>query len=280
MNIAYLITAYNNPAHLHRLLRAVVTPSSAAFVHIDAKFDAQPFERIDLEGVHFIHPRIPVYWGEFTMVQAILALIESALRHPTRFDYLMLISGTDYPIRPIAQLEAFLAEHVGTQFMNIVKMPDEDVSKPLSRLRHYKVLSGRPLTIPLRAARRALIQSGVMSKERSFESALNGRAPYAGSTWWTMTREACEHVLDFVAREQAFVRFYRNTWFPDEGMIHTIIGNSPFMSSISAPRAVEPRPEAAQVCAFCTTRTASSSAKRRSGSARSHSARASSRATR
>lgn len=232
MKIAYLITAYNNPAHLHRLLRAIVTPNSSAFVHIDAKFDAAPFERIDLHGVHFIRPRIPVYWGEFTMVEAILALIENALREPLRFDYLMLISGTDYPIRPIAHLERFLADNVGTQFINIVRMPDEHVSKPLSRLRHYKVLSGSPLTIPLRAARRALIGSGLMSAERSFEQALRGRIPYAGSTWWTLTREACQYILDFVAREPAFVRFYRNTWFPDEGMIHTIIGNSPFASHV------------------------------------------------
>jgi hypothetical protein len=228
MKIAYLITAYDNPAHLHRLLRAIVTPNSAAYVHVDAKFDSAPFERIRLPGVHFVKPRVAVYWGEFTMVEAILRLIESALASAESFEYFVLISGTDYPIRPIAELEAFLQANAGTQFINIVKMPDEDASKPLTRLRHYKVLSGNPLAIPLKIVRRALIRAGLLSAHRSYEAVLLGREPYAGSTWWALTRDACRYVLDFVAREASFVRFYRNTWFPDEGMIHTIIGNSPF----------------------------------------------------
>jgi hypothetical protein len=228
MKIAYLITAYNNPAHLERLLRAIVTPRSAAYVHIDAKFDLAPFARIRLDRVHFVKPRIAVYWGEFTMVEAVLRLMESALSSAQRFDYLVLISGTDYPIRPIEEFEAFLAANAGTQFMNIVKMPDEAVSKPLARLRHYKVLSGNPLAIPIKLVRRTLIRLRLLPAQRSFEAALQGRQPYAGSTWWALTREACEYILEFVARETTFVRFYRHTWFPDEGMIHTIIGNSPF----------------------------------------------------
>lgn len=228
MKIAYLIAAYNNPAHLHRLLRAIVTPTSAAYVHVDAKFDIEPFARVRLDRVHFVEPRIPVYWGEFTMVQAVLLLMQAALSSDERFDYIVLISGTDYPIKPIAELEAFLKSNAGTQFINIVRMPDEERSKPLTRLRHYKVLSGSPFTIPFKLVRRALIISRLLPAERSHEEALNGLQPFAGSTWWALTADAGRYVLEFVARETSFVRFYRNTWFPDEGMIHTIIGNSPF----------------------------------------------------
>ncbi len=233
MKTAFLITAYNNPAHLERLVRAIVTPKSAAFVHVDAKFDLAPFERCQRAGAHFVVPRVAVYWGEFTMVTAVLRLMESALASPERFDYLVLMSGTDYPLRPIEEFMAHLAANAGTQFMNIVKMPDDETSKPLSRLRHYKVLSGDPLAMPLKIVRRALIRARLLPAQRNFETALQGRQPYAGSTWWALTREACEYVLAFVARETAFVRFYRNTWFPDEGMIHTIIGNSPYAARMS-----------------------------------------------
>jgi len=232
MNIAYLITAYDNPAHLHRLLNAILTPRSAAFVHVDAKFELAPFERGVPANVEFVKPRVPVYWGEFTMVEAILRLIESALRAPRRVDYLVLISGTDYLLRPIDELEAHLRMHQGTQYMNIVAMPNDEVSKPITRLQHYKVLSGNPLAIPLKAARQALIRSGLLSAERSYMRALNGMKPFAGSTWWALTRDACEYVLEFIEREPAFVRFYRHTWFPDEGMIHTILGNSSFASRL------------------------------------------------
>ena len=196
MKTAFLITAYNNPAHLERLVRAIVTPKSAAFVHVDAKFDLAPFERCQRAGAHFVVPRVAVYWGEFTMVTAVLRLMESALASPERFDYLVLMSGTDYPLRPIEEFMAHLAANAGTQFMNIVKMPDDETSKPLSRLRHYKVLSGDPLAMPLKIVRRALIRARLLPAQRNFETALQGRQPYAGSTWWALTREACEYVLD------------------------------------------------------------------------------------
>jgi len=232
MQIAFLVTAYNNPNHFHRLVRAVTTPYTGTYVHVDAKSDIRPFQAERHERVKFLQDRFPVYWGEFTMVQAVLRLIDAALNAPARYDYLALISGTDYPIRPMHELQAFLSANNGTQFMNIVAMPNEGIGKPLWRLRRYKVLSGGAWSKSQELARRALIKAKLVPAERRFEAALGGRAPYAGSTWWVLSRDACEHVLEFVRREKAFVSFYRHTWFPDEGMIHTIIGNSPFASRL------------------------------------------------
>ena len=42
------------------------------------------------------------------MVEAVLRLIRTTLQAPERFDYCVLASGSDYPIRPIEELEAFL----------------------------------------------------------------------------------------------------------------------------------------------------------------------------
>jgi Core-2/I-Branching enzyme len=233
MNVAYLITAYNQPLHFHRLIKAILTPQSAVFVHIDAKSDISPFKLQQMPAnVHFVEDRVPVYWGEFTMVQAVLRLIRAALNAPTAYDYLVLISGSDYPIRPPSLFEAFLERNAGHQFINAVKMPNVEVCKTLERLQHYKVLSGRPSTIPLKIARRLLIRSRLLPEGRDFGAALNGLTPFGGSTWCALTRSACQYILDFVEREQEFVRFFRHTWFPDEGMIHTIIGNSPFAADI------------------------------------------------
>jgi Core-2/I-Branching enzyme len=234
MKVGYLIVAHNHPQHFRRLLQAILTPQSAAFVHIDAKTDIAPFaqQQLALPNLHFAKHRVPVYWGEFTMVEAVLDLMRTALDEKPAYDYLVLISGSDYPIRPPAAFEDFLARNAGQQFINVVQMPNDEVSKPLTRLQHYKVLSGKASTIPLKIARRLLIKTRVLPRERSFTTALNGLLPYGGSTWWALTNGACRYILDFVEREREFVRFYRNTWFPDEGMIHTILGNSPHAASI------------------------------------------------
>jgi Core-2/I-Branching enzyme len=228
MKIAYLITAYDNPSHLGRLLDAILTPQSAAYIHIDGKFPIEPFEHCRRDKVHFLQDRVRIYWGEFSMVEATLRLMRAALRSPERFDYLMLISGTDYPIRPATELEAFLEANAGTQFMNMVEMPNDTLGKPLARLQRYKLQTGERLGGVRRRIRAALVKAGLMPAARNYQRALGARRPFGGSTWWTLTREACEYILDFVSRERAFVRFYRYSVIPDEGMFHTIIGNSQF----------------------------------------------------
>lgn len=232
MKIAYLVTVYDSPRHFQRLANALATPQSAVFVHLDAKSDHAPFKAAEQPNVRFVQPRIPVYWGEFSMVRAILLLMERALAAPQRFEYLCLISGADYLIRPVHELHAFLERHAGSEFMNITAMPNERLGKPINRLQRYKVPSGTLFAVKRMRLRRTLARLGWLPAERDYVTALGGRQPFGGSTWCTLTREACRYVLDFVARESRFVRFYRDSKFPDEGMIHTILGNSPFAARI------------------------------------------------
>lgn len=232
MKIAYLITAYDNPGHFHRLANALVNDNSAAFVHIDAKSDIAPFLTTRHRHVQFCAERTAVYWGEFSMVEAVLSLIDMALKAPVHYDYLVLLSGSDYPIRPVEELEAFLAANAGVEFINIVAMPNEAAGKPIWRLQRFKVPSGTPFAGIVRKLRDAFARVGLLPRERDYVAALHGLKPFGGSTWWTMSREACQYILDFVARELAIVRFYRNTWIPEEGLFHTIIANSPFAARV------------------------------------------------
>lgn len=232
MKIAYLITAYENPHHLQRLVSTIVTPQSEVFIHLDAKSDATRFKLVERDHVYFVEPRIPVYWGEFSMVRAILLLMQRALASPQRCDYLCLISAADYPLRPIHELHAFFEKHAGSEFMNITAMPNEALGKPISRLQRYKVPSDTLFRVKRMRLRRTLASWGWLPTDRDYLAALGGLQPFGGSTWFALTREACRYVLDFIAREARFVRFYRDSKFPDEGMIHTIIGNSPFAARI------------------------------------------------
>lgn len=232
MKIAYLITAYESPAHFHRLTRAIATGNSSVFVHLDAKADSAAFERGKIPAVTFVQPRIPVYWGEFSMVRAILLLMDHALRAPQSFDYLCLISGADYPIRPIQELETFLATHAGAEFMNLTPMPNDYLGKPISRLQRYKVPSGALFGVKRMRLRQALARLGAVPADRDYATALGGLRPYGGSTWCTLTRAACRYILDFVSNERRIIRFYRDSKFPDEGLLHTIIGNSRLVANV------------------------------------------------
>lgn len=86
VKIAYLITSYNNPLHLQRLVNTISSPNSSCFIHIDKKADIKKFIGLEADNVHVSKKRYRVYWGGFSFIRAILLLIQQALDSPINFD--------------------------------------------------------------------------------------------------------------------------------------------------------------------------------------------------
>jgi hypothetical protein len=231
MKIAYLILAHNNPGHLARLTQALATPNTAIFIHIDKKTDIRPFLAIGRENVHFTPEREAVYWGDYSTTEAILILINAAMAGSERFDYLVLISGSDYPVRTAAQLEAYLAEYRASEFINMVMMPSQAASKSLSWLTDYRPRPGLKGKL-VAQVRRVLVKAGILSRRRDYKTYFGGLTPYAGSTWWALTHDACAYIQNFVARNRRMMKFYANTTLSDEMVFQTILGNSRFKEKV------------------------------------------------
>jgi hypothetical protein len=226
VKIAYLILAHNNPKHLQRLIRALASGLSAFFIHIDRKSSLGDFSHLNGENVYVSQERIPVYWGDFSQVEAILILLRMALAEPRRFDYFVLLSGTDYSLQPVSYIESFFESNRGKEFINIVQMPCEAAGKPITRLTTYKPSPGDSQIA--RIMRKLLITTGVISVDRDYKSHLRNLAPHGGSTWWALSREVCEYIQSFVDNEPQVVNFFKHTVCPDESFFQTIIGNSPY----------------------------------------------------
>ena len=106
--------------------------------------------------------------------------------------------------------------------MNIVPMPCEAVGKPISRLTTYCPRPGYPTSKIVKFVRQELVKIGAFPTERDYKSYLRNLVPYAGSEWWALSREACEHIQSFVANERRVVNFFKNTHCPDESFFQTI----------------------------------------------------------
>lgn len=231
MKIAYLILAHDNALHLQRLISALATDSSHFFIHIDKKSDRTPFLAITGDNLHFTEQRAAVYWGDFSQVEAMLILLRAACSLAGGFDRCVLLSGADYPLRSAQAIERFFEAAPDQEYMNLVAMPSKAAGKSLSRLSTYQLRPGDPLL--LRAGRKALICAALLPRQRDYRAQLGALAPYAGSTWWALSRAACDHILAFAGRETQVVDFFKNTQCPDESFFHTILGNSPFRSRIA-----------------------------------------------
>jgi Core-2/I-Branching enzyme len=230
MKIVYLIAAHHAPLHLGRLIAALSSESSTFVVHVDAKSDLGDFLHVESDNVALTRDRVSVWWGDFSQVEATLTLIRAGLDVTDPGDRLVFLSGADYPLRSAAYIERFFEQHPALEFMNLVAVPNEAAGKPLSRFTTYQPSPGR--TAPSRAVRRVALGAGRRVHRRNYERALRGLAPYGGSTWWALSHEACELVVDFVGREPQIVDFFRHVICPDESFFQTIIGNSVFRERV------------------------------------------------
>jgi hypothetical protein len=224
MKVAYLVLAHKNPRLLKKAIAALSSEDSGFFVHIDRKNDIGPFSQAGSNGnVVFLENRIPVYWGEFSGVEAELLLIRRALEDQHNYDYFILLGGADYPLRSPQYIQKFLQRNSGTEFMNLVKVPNKEAGKPLSRIKTVVLQSNQPMR---RLAVRALAKLGLAQRE--YREYLGNLEPYSGSTWWGLTRDACHYLLEFVERSPRVSDFFRNVFAPDESFFPTILGSSRF----------------------------------------------------
>lgn len=227
MNIAYLVFAYKNPRLLARLIKALSSPNACFFVHIDRKCDITPFARLAADNVILLDDRETVYWAEFSGVSAILKLITHAFDAPRTFDYFLLLSGSEFPLRGAAYIEQFFATRRGTEFIDLLPVPTEAAGRRLEHVNTCWPPSSRPVR---RLGARLLSRCGLL--QRDYRNHFDGLTPYGGHTWWALSRAACSYILTFIPSHPRVVAFFQNSAQPEEFFFHTILGNSPFKTRV------------------------------------------------
>ena len=105
----YLVTSYRNPEQLFRLLERLrrSSPDARLIVSHDRKSAPLDPGRLADTGATCHRTPQPVTWGDgsyLTSVLAVMATLELA-----DDDWLTVLSGQDYPLRPLADYEAHLA---------------------------------------------------------------------------------------------------------------------------------------------------------------------------
>jgi hypothetical protein len=221
MKIAYLMLVHSNPQLQKRVIKTLSCDGCGFFIHVDAKSDFRQFSDISGENVTFIEPRMPVYWCEHSQVQATMLLIRQALSDPANYDYLVLLQGSDYPLRSGSYIRKFFDENRGLEFLSIVRMPTPGF--PLSKINRIRYPSQKPM-------RRFVARAGgrIGLAQRDYRKYLVGLQAYAGDACWALTRGACEYLVEFALKNPHLEQYFQNTVTSDEMFFHTILGNSPF----------------------------------------------------
>lgn len=221
MRYAYIISAYKNLEQVARLVRRLQSDRASFFVHVDKKTDNRDYHALvgslgDVPSVSFL-ARHACHWGGFGHVQATLKGIDALAREGAPFDYVILLTGQDYPIKSNEYIERFFDAHAPNSFMGFSPLPSDSWSPRGGLDRIEKVhlrLHGHHLEIPFK---------------RRFPSGLR---PFGGGAYWCLSRDCIEYVAGFMARRPDFASFFRHVDIPDEIFFQTILLNSELQDTI------------------------------------------------
>ncbi|MDP3333912.1 MAG: beta-1,6-N-acetylglucosaminyltransferase, partial [Methylococcaceae bacterium] len=105
MRVVFGILSSNNTAEAIQQIIDAIGSNHIVIIHHD--FSKQPDFQVTGDNVHILEDYSITGWGAWTLVEAVIKLMEQALQMP-EWDYFQLFSDTCLPIRPIQEFEHYL----------------------------------------------------------------------------------------------------------------------------------------------------------------------------
>lgn len=231
MKIAYLITAYRDFDHLTRLIDNIQDADVEIFIHIDRKRTYELPDALRQQSgsrIHLLEDRFRVTWGGFHLTLAFVSLM-NVCRQQGHYDFIFLISGQDFPIVSNQEIQRFLSQHRGKEFLAHHRLPFDGWSHSnggLDRFQYEWPIDEAGFA----AATRMAEQQQAAGVRRKFPSQLS---PYGGSCWFTISHGLMEYVCDYIETNFDWIyAFFRTVLLADEILLHSIIMNSPYSQQV------------------------------------------------
>jgi hypothetical protein len=172
----------------------------------------------DLPNIHFSR-RIACEWGTFSLVEAAIEAATLLLQRSPDIGHVYLASGSCLPIRPVLELQAFLASHPDTDFIESVTTAD--VGWTVGGLNKERFT----LRFPFSWKRQRRLFDGYVDLQRKLRVQRRipaGLVPHLGSQWWCLTRRTLAAILTHPDRAQ-YDRYFRRVWIPDESYFQSLV---------------------------------------------------------
>lgn len=276
MRIAFIINCHANTDQVFRLFKSIQNENCIYLFHISTTAEKGFHKGLHnkLEGFENVYfpKREDGTHCEFGIVQATLNSLHFLKSNRINYDYASLISGQDYPLKPIEEILSFYKKNNGKQFMvsfpilppeNSLEFKNKVWFPTWSNQQKYrfdkvwiKTKSGRkayPLNwIDQKTHFQTLkiliyespkyFKKGVWLEKLidiwySFKHKEKRKLPssfklYGGLTWWNITTEFAEYVLETIKYNPEYLSFFKETLIPDEMFMQTILANSKFKDQL------------------------------------------------
>jgi hypothetical protein len=235
--IGFALLSYHSEPQIVRLATRLRDLYGAeARIALHHNFDQGALDPAKLPpSVQIVRPHLATGWGTWSTVEAELRALDLLHAGGDGPEFTVLLSEADYPA---ARPEHVLGElRAGGADAYIRALPvdpwrrDPVAPGPLGLAvneggenqqvcyRRYYPTTLRPFGLRFRI-RHPLVAPLLSPFQGGFRC-------YAGEGWWTLGRRAVTHLLASRARRPDLVRWFAARHIPEEGFVHTVIGNSP-----------------------------------------------------
>jgi hypothetical protein len=257
VRVCYYMQTHKGPAQIERLVRLIkkdCSPDSVVVIHHDesgASLDVSSLE--SLPSVHVLQG--PGGYGDFSHLDRYFAAVDWLDAHGIEFDWMQNMTGQDYPLKPIAEIEHNLVYGGMEGYLQYAPVfpdrtplgadwgagPEFRLDDPFNSAMKYEYQSwriGRPTVTKQRWLRPVmavnLVQPwvrvslaystvGVRRKNTIFTDDF---ICYGGSFFCALSAPCVRYARDFVRDNPEIIEFFRGLLAPEEVFLQTILVNS------------------------------------------------------
>lgn len=225
MKIAHLILAHKSPDLVERLVKKLQHKDADIYILLDAKADVNNFIHIQhIPNTHFIEKRTKTYWGNYSIIKSTLNGFEYILSSNKNYTHINLLSGQDYPLKPVEEIHRLFLANCDKTFMRLLSIEDDEWDQGRERLIKYSFGDYRFFF-----KYRLQTLANIILPKRKVPLKLR---PYGGSQWLTITPECAIYTMNYLKKHPEIKRYFRQTWAVDEIFFQTILMNSPLRNKL------------------------------------------------
>ncbi|MCH2094454.1 MAG: beta-1,6-N-acetylglucosaminyltransferase [Rhodobacteraceae bacterium] len=192
-------------------------------VHVDSNVSVKVYQAFqqalsDVPGLKFSR-RHRCEWGSWGLVAASQDAAGLMLRQYPQVSHVYLSSGSCLPLRPVKELQDYLADRPETDF--IESATTADVPWTVGGLDQERFT----LRFPFSWRRQRKLFDAYVALQRRLRVKRRipkGLVPHMGSQWWCLTRRTLEAILTDPDRS-VHDRYFKRVWIPDESYFQTLV---------------------------------------------------------
>lgn len=256
VRVCYYMQTHTKPAQIARLVNIIKSgsPNGIVLIHHDCSkthLDASMFRSIP--DVHLIDG--PGGYGDFSHLDRYFKAVDWLDDHGVKFDWLQNLSGQDYPLQPIEDIEQAVAGSTFDGYIQYAPVfpertpadvdwgagPQYRLCSPFDTAMRFDYAHrwiGRPTPAKQRWLRPVMITNliqpwvrvslgfstvGIRRKSTIFNDDF---ICYGGSFFSILSADCVRYARDFARANPDVVRFFRTMPAPDEVFLQTVLVNS------------------------------------------------------